>query len=115
MLMHRANRNISSSGLTALQRAQYKIQLQWLEDGLVPQAEYIAKSNGLINPANNTKYLVVMQGLLHPLSRGTIHINDTNPLAHPVIDPKYLSFSYGGHSDCQTSTRYALSQASGWT
>ena len=53
----------SSSGLTALQRAQYKIQLQWLEDGLVPQVEYIAKSNGLINPANNTKYLVVMQGL----------------------------------------------------
>ncbi|RDB20671.1 Alcohol dehydrogenase [acceptor] [Hypsizygus marmoreus] len=29
--------------------------------------------------------------LLKPLSRGSVHINSTNPLDPPVIDPKYLS------------------------
>lgn len=55
---------LSSSSLTALQRAQYKIQLQWLQDGSVPQAEYIAQSNGLIDPANATNYMCFIQGLL---------------------------------------------------
>ncbi|KAJ7142149.1 alcohol oxidase [Mycena crocata] len=90
--------SLSGAGLTPLQRAQFEIQLKWLHDGSVPQAELIAKSTGLINPANNTKYLSILSGLMHPLSRGTIHINSTNPLEHPVIDPKYLSFDYDLHS-----------------
>ena len=79
-----------NSNLTPLQRAQFNIQLTWLEDGTVPEGEFIAKSNGVVNPANNTKYLSMVSGLMvsrcwwnekkklylpmfqHPLSRGTI-------------------------------------------
>jgi hypothetical protein len=105
----------TNNELTPLQRAQFDIQLAWLKDGSVPQGEFIGQSNGLVNPANDTKYLSIISGLMHPLSRGTIasvatpiaakvtdhetrnmqHINTTDPLAHPVIDPKYLSFDYG--------------------
>lgn len=31
-----------------------------------------------------------MIGLLHPLSRGSVHIASANPLDPPSIDPKYL-------------------------
>ncbi|EXF79252.1 choline dehydrogenase [Colletotrichum fioriniae PJ7] len=34
--------------------------------------------------------------LMHPLSRGTIAINSTDPFAPPVIDPRYLSHPYDG-------------------
>jgi len=85
---------LNNNKLTPLQRAQFDIQLSWLKDGSVPQGEFIGQSNGLINPANNSKYMCITSGLMHPLSRGTIHINSTDPLAHPVIDPNYLSFDY---------------------
>ncbi|KAJ7154770.1 alcohol oxidase [Mycena filopes] len=87
--------HLSGSHLSPLERLQFEIQLRWLRDGSVPQAEFITQSSGLISPANNTNYMCVVSGLMHPLSRGTIHINSTDPLAHPVIDPNYLSFDYG--------------------
>ncbi|KAJ7756408.1 alcohol oxidase [Mycena maculata] len=90
--------SLAGSGLTPLQRAQFQIQLGWLEDGSVPQAEFIMSSSGLVDPANDTNYMSIVTGLMHPLSRGTIHINSTNPLAHPLIDPSYLSFDYDLHS-----------------
>ena len=55
---------LQSKQLTGIQRAQYELQLQWLQEGTVPQAEYIAQSNGLISPADDTKYMCIMQGLL---------------------------------------------------
>jgi len=32
-----------------------------------------------------------MVGLLHPLSRGTVHISSSDPLANPLIDTGYLT------------------------
>ncbi|KAJ7234408.1 alcohol oxidase [Mycena rebaudengoi] len=89
---------LAGKALTPLQRTQFKIQLDWLQRGSVPQGEFIVKSMGLINPADNTNYMVLVSGLMHPLSRGTIHINSVDPLAPPVINPNYLSFDYDLHS-----------------
>jgi hypothetical protein len=55
---------LAGTGLTPLQRAQYAIQLQWLQNGSVPQAEIIAQSMGLANPADNTNYLSMISGLM---------------------------------------------------
>jgi len=85
---------LKSNSLKPLQIKQYQTQLSWLETSNVPQTEIIASSSGLVNPANNTNYLGMLAGNLHPLSRGSIHINSREPLAHPTIDPQYLSFDY---------------------
>lgn len=50
--------------LTPLQRAQYSIQLKWLQGGLVPETEIITQSSGLIAPAPNTNYLSMISGLM---------------------------------------------------
>ena len=34
---------------------------------------------------------------MHPFSRGSVHIQSTNPLLHPLIDPRYCS----NPLDCQ--------------
>ncbi|KAM5444666.1 hypothetical protein MferCBS31731_000120 [Microsporum ferrugineum] len=36
-------------------------------------------------------YISVMVGLNHPLSRGSVHIGSSDPMASPTIDPGYLS------------------------
>nr|XP_039258919.1 oxygen-dependent choline dehydrogenase-like [Styela clava] len=33
----------------------------------------------------------LVAGLLHPKSTGTVRLNTSNPLQHPLIDPRYLS------------------------
>ena len=37
---------------------------------------------------------VFLPTLLHPKSRGSIRLRDTDPTSHPVIDPKYLENEY---------------------
>lgn len=32
--------------------------------------------------------------LMHPFSHGSVHVNGTNPIGKPVINPNYLSKSY---------------------
>ncbi|KAJ8088009.1 hypothetical protein PM082_013560 [Marasmius tenuissimus] len=102
---------LASENITALHHAQLAFQLQWLRDGTVPPAEYITAPQGLIDPAPDTNYLAIIVGMLHPASRGSIHINTTDPLAHPVIDPNYLSFVHDLHS-LRSFTQIGLEVAS---
>ncbi|KAH6724271.1 hypothetical protein BKA61DRAFT_26876 [Leptodontidium sp. MPI-SDFR-AT-0119] len=41
--------------------------------------------------ANNEGGHTIVMGLMHPFSRGNIHIDSPDPLIPPLIDPKYLS------------------------
>ncbi|OAL45394.1 alcohol oxidase [Pyrenochaeta sp. DS3sAY3a] len=50
-------------------------------------------------PANGTagygkKYATLLAGIQHPLSRGSVHINGSDPLTKPIIDPKYLGTAF---------------------
>lgn len=36
-------------------------------------------------------YVTLCASLLHPFSRGSVHINSADPMQKPTIDPKYLS------------------------
>ena len=42
-------------------------------------------------PAPGTSYLSIWTVLLHPLSRGSIHITTSDPLQQPRIDPNYYA------------------------
>ncbi|KAF8890365.1 hypothetical protein BD779DRAFT_1438457 [Infundibulicybe gibba] len=46
---------------------------------------------GEFSPIPGTHYHSVIVILLHPISRGSVHIASADPFAHPAIDPNYLS------------------------
>ncbi|KAI0362375.1 alcohol oxidase [Trametes cingulata] len=86
-----------SAGISPLARAQYAIQIGWLSDHAVAHAEVIMYPGGglvtAVPPAPNKTYITLSLGIMHPFARGTVHINSTDPLAPPVIDPRYISNS----------------------
>ncbi|CAE6448906.1 unnamed protein product [Rhizoctonia solani] len=77
---------------TPLQKAQYKIQELWLRKK-IGNVEIILNPGyfGSGVPKNNTSYISMVMCIQHPFSRGNIHLNSSNPLAPPSIDPNYLS------------------------
>ncbi|KAI0086793.1 alcohol oxidase [Irpex rosettiformis] len=74
-----------------LQPLQHKIQRQWMEDATIPQVEMILFSNGQIPPLANASYITIVCENLHPLARGSVHINSTLPSDYPLINHQYLS------------------------
>ena len=76
-----------------------KKKLEWLSDQTVPQLEVIM-SDGYLGvkgypPRNSSLYgknfFALIAAIMHPLARGNVHINTSDPLGKPVIDPRYLS------------------------
>ncbi|EUC56011.1 choline dehydrogenase [Rhizoctonia solani AG-3 Rhs1AP] len=79
---------------TPLQEAQYKIQELWLRKK-IGNVEIILNPGyfGSGIPKNDTSYISVVMCIQHPFSRGNIHLNSSDPLSPPKIDPNYLSKS----------------------
>lgn len=85
---------LNGKSLTPLQSKQYKIQKRWIREETVPEMEFLMVPVGGFTstaPANGTSYVIVGAVLQHPFSRGSVHINSSNPLEQPSIDPNYLS------------------------
>jgi choline dehydrogenase-like flavoprotein len=77
-------------------------QLEMLRDRSVPQVEVIY-SDGYTGvkgyPAVGSElygkgFFSLIGGLMHPLSRGSVHVNPGDPLGKPVIDPEFLDNEY---------------------
>jgi choline dehydrogenase-like flavoprotein len=50
-------------------------------------------------PKNSTagygkQYVTLLAGIQHPLARGSVHINGSDPMNKPFIDPRYLGTPY---------------------
>lgn len=88
------DRELASKDLTLLQRESYKVQKEWLREkvGFVELIPYPGYA-GIGVPKANTSYITFFTVVQHPFSRGSIHINSSDPLAPPQIDPKYFSKS----------------------
>ncbi|KAL8277593.1 hypothetical protein RQP46_010025 [Phenoliferia psychrophenolica] len=57
-----------------------------------PMIEVVPLNYNLgVTPEAGALYLGIIPALQHAMSRGSLHINSTNPRAYPVIDPKYFS------------------------
>ncbi|KAF8313119.1 alcohol oxidase [Clavulina sp. PMI_390] len=70
----------------------------WLDDERHPQIEMIS-SPGFFpwpgkTPRPGAHYHTIFVGLLHPVSRGSVHIGSTSPLDKPVVDPNYFSSNF---------------------
>lgn len=81
-------------GLSQLQKLQYPIQRSWLETGDGPYVELIQWSEGFYDPQPNESYIVILGGNMHPTSRGSVHIDSSDPFVHPVINPQFLSHEF---------------------
>ncbi|KAJ7716163.1 alcohol oxidase [Mycena olivaceomarginata] len=79
-----------------LQKVQYDAQLKMLESGRIPFLELVVFATGGVasTPAPNTSYITIAIMEVHPFGRGSVHINTTNALASPVIDPQYLAIPF---------------------
>ncbi|KAK4103372.1 GMC oxidoreductase [Parathielavia hyrcaniae] len=77
-------------------------QLEMLGDASVPQVEVIF-SDGYTGvkgypPTGSELYgkgfFTLIAGLMHPLSRGSVHVDPANPGGKPVIDPRFVDNEY---------------------
>ena len=41
-------------------------------------------------PVKGNRYTSLFAALMHPLSRGSVHISSADPLSPPIIDPNYF-------------------------
>ncbi|KAG6824566.1 hypothetical protein H0H93_001892 [Arthromyces matolae] len=71
---------------------QFALQREWLNNPNVPQVEVVLFATlpvGIPEPGKSYYTLIVFSQ--HLWSRGSIHINTTNPLVPPQIDGQYLN------------------------
>ncbi|KAI0059929.1 alcohol oxidase [Artomyces pyxidatus] len=81
---------------TALQNRQFQILKQdlaaqkigWGEYTLLPQGGFASLPN------ENSSYVTAIFTNYLPFSRGSVHINTTDPNAAPIIDPEYFSVPF---------------------
>ncbi|KIK64397.1 hypothetical protein GYMLUDRAFT_240944 [Collybiopsis luxurians FD-317 M1] len=86
---------VSSIALNNGHERRSEVLRKWVADDRQAQAEIINYGghqgvSGLA-PIPGKKYTTFTAVLMHPLSRGTVHISSNDPLAPPEIDPNYFS------------------------
>ncbi|KAK5655093.1 hypothetical protein OQA88_5992 [Cercophora sp. LCS_1] len=80
----------------------HKKKLEQLANPTIPQLELILGDgytgrNGYpppTSPRYGQNFVTFVIILMHPLSRGSVHINSTNPLGKPTINPQFLDNEY---------------------
>ncbi|KLU81151.1 hypothetical protein MAPG_00246 [Magnaporthiopsis poae ATCC 64411] len=72
-----------------------KKKLEYLGNSRVPSVEYVLDANyvGAFGYKGG-KYVTIFTTVMHPMSRGSVHIDPKDPRGKPVIDPKYLNNEY---------------------
>ncbi|CAG7565815.1 unnamed protein product [Fusarium equiseti] len=85
-----ANDGFSSNGTVV-----DKKKLEYLSNLSIPQLELILEANyvGAAGyPGGN--FITIFSSVMHPMSRGSVHINPKAPKGKPVIDLNYLNNEY---------------------
>ncbi|KAI0255558.1 hypothetical protein BJV78DRAFT_684203 [Lactifluus subvellereus] len=85
-----------SSDHSPLQAVQYQLLRKWFDEGEIGWAEFLLLSAGGAGsmPSSDTSYATPIVFHLHPFTRGSVHINSSDPLSPPVIDPKYFGHKF---------------------
>ncbi|KAI0034677.1 hypothetical protein K488DRAFT_83742 [Vararia minispora EC-137] len=78
--------------LTPFQRIQYNVLRRLVDEGNVGWVEMVlVPTGGILGapiPGKGGATVIAIQ--LYPFGRGSVHINSTNPLAPPLINPNFL-------------------------
>ncbi|KAK0441850.1 alcohol oxidase [Armillaria borealis] len=89
--------SINNPQLRAGLARQYAIQQRWFRDENHAQGE-VSFYNGhfpvpTLQPKPGKRYMTLNASVLHPFSRGNVHIKSSDPSEPPAIDPQYFSNS----------------------
>ncbi|KAF5552186.1 choline dehydrogenase mitochondrial [Fusarium mexicanum] len=87
-----------------------KKKLDFLKDSSVPQVEVIFSDGytgvkgypAATSPLFGKGFVTLIGVVMHPLSRGSVHINPSDPVGKPTINPNYLSNSHDVEAVLQT-------------
>ncbi|KAJ4489913.1 hypothetical protein J3R30DRAFT_6753 [Lentinula aciculospora] len=86
---------IAQANISTFISNQFQLQIDGIKQGLVAQMELLFLAGVLGETSTDQENFVDIANMAsRPFSRGTIHINTTNPLASPQIDTAYLQFSF---------------------
>ncbi|CAE6474978.1 unnamed protein product [Rhizoctonia solani] len=93
-MLARLDSEVAGDTTSALQKAQYAIQKDWLRKRVGDiEVALTTGYGGTGTPESNTSYISIRAAIQHPFSRGNVHINSSDQLAAPQINPNYLSKS----------------------
>ncbi|KAI0325566.1 alcohol oxidase [Cubamyces sp. BRFM 1775] len=81
----------TTSPLTKLQN---RFRREYFADGSAAALELIEWVRGLVDPAPGKSYVSVIGGMVHPSSKGSVHIASSNPLTAPAVDFNLLSSEF---------------------
>ncbi|CAE6510948.1 unnamed protein product [Rhizoctonia solani] len=93
-MLARLDGEVATDKASALQKAQYEIQKDWLKRR-VGDIEVVLTTGygGTGTPKANTSYVSIQMVIQHPFSRGNVRISSPDQLAAPQINPNYFSKS----------------------
>ncbi|KAJ3865055.1 alcohol oxidase [Lentinula novae-zelandiae] len=87
---------ITQANLSTFINKQFQLQIDGIKQGAVGQMELLFVAGVLGASSTDQENFVDMSNFAsRPFSRGSVHINTTDPLAPPLIDTAYLQFSFG--------------------
>ncbi|KAF5545947.1 GMC oxidoreductase [Fusarium mexicanum] len=74
-----------------------KKKLEYLSDPSVPQLELLLEANYVGAqgyPGTSPNFITIFSSIMHPMSRGSVHINGKDVKGKPIIDLNYLNNEY---------------------
>ncbi|CAG1973943.1 unnamed protein product [Fusarium graminearum] len=74
-----------------------KKKLEYLKEPSIPQLELLLEANYVGAqgyPAAGGSFITIFSTVMHPMSRGSVHINEKDPKGKPIIDLNYLNNEY---------------------
>ncbi|KAJ3922505.1 hypothetical protein F5877DRAFT_75177 [Lentinula edodes] len=90
---------ITQANLSTFINKQFQLQIDGIKQGVVGQMELLFVAGVLGASSTDQENFVDMSNFAsRPFSRGSVHINTTDPLAPPLIDTAYLQFSFGKYN-----------------
>lgn len=90
---------LAKKAAAASKSATVKKQLEYATDKAVPQVEVIFSDGytgfkgypAATSPLFGKNFFSLIIGIMHPFSRGNVHITSSDPTVNPRLDPKYFS------------------------
>ncbi|KAJ3864345.1 alcohol oxidase [Lentinula novae-zelandiae] len=86
---------IAQANVSTFISKQYQLQIDSIKQGQLAQMELVFLAGVLGEASSDQENFVNLANFAsRPFSRGSVHINTTDPLASPLIDTAYLQFSF---------------------
>ncbi|KAJ4464622.1 hypothetical protein C8J55DRAFT_566723 [Lentinula edodes] len=86
---------IAQANVSTFISKQYQLQIDSIKQGQLAQMELVFLAGVLGEASSDQENFVNLANFAsRPFSRGSVHINTTDPLASPLIDTAYLKFSF---------------------